>query len=511
MGLNRNDQPVTITLPELLHSRTSVITTEHPHLKIEIPGLPPDESGHMTLPLGRMHTIPVAASPETPLKPRISLTAEVNNLLIQAMADNLSHKSEHSAIGKVAMVEAAMTLSHKLEASPPPANISSQMSAEEGEASLESNLANISPVIVAHSSHSASLLVDPAELQMDANLATDHMVCMKRSMDLKRQQVIWELGLLMHQNETEEAASIEKAKVVHSQEVLNAEVDCTKVVHDTKVECAKAVLEAKGNYRAAVQEAKMVRGNCLQEAKTAYSKALGEAAAVKSAQSTILQREHVRLMQELEEQAMREESKSCHYFLSACQAILHHVLQPLMENLITSYHVLLGQSPPSAPLARASPVEEQPSATASPRPVPKQSPQPKRWHPLPEPWGSLSIDKTSPRALPEGPPSSKRQETPIWISSLKLSCAEAFSQDSDIVKEARSHFFSNHSCIWVHDGTHDLSDIFKDLTESAGLLGEAIYEIQPLEDNPLQTKSGVRPVFWLPNSDLRLTPLAWVQ
>ena len=143
--------------------------------------------------------------------------------------------------------------------------------------------------------------------------------------------MIWELGLLLHQNEVKEATSIEKAKVIHSQEVLDAKVDCTK-----------SVLEAKCNYRVAIQEAKTIRDNELQESEIAYSRAHGEAAALRSSQSVALHREHVRLMQELEEQAIREESKSHHNFLSACQAILHHAPQPLKENLATSYHVLLG-------------------------------------------------------------------------------------------------------------------------------------------------------------------------
>ena len=230
MGLNGNDQPVTITLPELLHSSTSVTTTEHPHIRIDISVLPPEEPGCTTLPLGRMHTIMVATSPKTPLKPRISLATEIDNLLIQAMADNSSCESEHSAMGKAATVEAAMSPSHKLEAPPLPVNTSSQASMEEREASLESNPANISPIAVTYSSHSASPVMDRAELQMDANLATNHMFCVKRSMDLKRQWVIWEEGLLLCQNEAKEAASIEKAKVVHSQEVLDAKVVCTKAV-----------------------------------------------------------------------------------------------------------------------------------------------------------------------------------------------------------------------------------------------------------------------------------------
>ena len=93
-------------------------------------------------------------------------------------------------------------------------------------------------------------MVDLTELQMDANLAADHMFSVKRSTDLKRQQVIWERVVLLCWNEAKEAAANKKTKVLHSQEVL-----------DAKVDCAKAVLEVKYNYRAAIQEAKTIRGN----------------------------------------------------------------------------------------------------------------------------------------------------------------------------------------------------------------------------------------------------------
>ena len=71
----------------------------------------------------------------------------------------------------------------------------------------------------------------------------------------------------------------EKVKALHSQEVLDAKVDCTK-----------AVLEAKYNYRAAVQEAKTIRGNWLQESEIAYSKALGKNDTMRSSQSATLHR-----------------------------------------------------------------------------------------------------------------------------------------------------------------------------------------------------------------------------
>ena len=56
----------------------------------------------------------------------------------------------------------------------------------------------------------------------------------------------------------------------------------------------------------------------------------------------MLHSEHIGLMQELREQAIREESKSHHDFLSTYQAILHHALPSLKGNLTTSYHILLG-------------------------------------------------------------------------------------------------------------------------------------------------------------------------
>ena len=231
-------------------------------------------------------------------------------------------------------------------------------------------------------------------------MAADHMLCMKRSKDLKRQQVIWELGLWLCQSEVDEATSVKKAKAIHSREVL-----------DTKVGCTRSVLEAKCNYQVAIQEAKMIRGNLLQKSEIAYSKAIGEAAALRLSQSAGLHREHMRLMQELEEQALREESKSHHNFLSTCQAALHHTPQPLRENLATCYHILLGQSPPSPPSvmpARTPLLEEQPPMVAPPTPMPKQSPRLKRQLPSPEPQGSMSIDRTAPKAMQEGPSSPKR-------------------------------------------------------------------------------------------------------
>ena len=102
MGLNRCNQSVIIDLLELLHSSSIITTDEHPHLQINIPLPTPEEPEHTTLPLGRAHASPVVTIPKTPWKPRITLTAEVNDLLNQDMADNYNCKPELSAMGEEA-------------------------------------------------------------------------------------------------------------------------------------------------------------------------------------------------------------------------------------------------------------------------------------------------------------------------------------------------------------------------------------------------------------------------
>ena len=65
---------------------------------------------------------------------------------------------------------------------------------------------------------------------------------------------------------------------------------------------------------------------------------------------------------------------------------------------------------------------------------------------------------------------------------------DAFSQDSSPTKEARSHYFATHPWDWVHGNTDDLSDIFRELAEGAGLLGESIHKIQLSWNGPEELK-----------------------
>ena len=186
-------------------------------------------------------------------------------------------------------------------------------------------------------------------------------------------------------------------------------------------------------------------------------------------------------------QAIQEEGRSQADFLSACQAALYASPAELRGILVASYHVLLGQTPTLYPFAlsqRTSPVEEQSAPAAPPVPVPKQSPRPKRWHPSSDPVESMPLGRTMSKTMLEGPPSSKWQEIPPWNKALKLSHVEAFSQDSNLVNEARKEFFSKHSHNFIMEGTYDLSEAFKQMATSAKLLGISIYEIQAVWTGP---------------------------
>ena len=146
------------------------------------------------------------------------------------MAEDYNCESEHSALGKETAMEADIPPPQKAEVLAPPLDTSSQASVEEVETSLESNPINVYPTTAACSSHSDSPAVDLMELQVDANLATNYMLSVKRSSDLKRQWAIWNFKASLCQQEAEEATANERAKIIHSRKNLNTKVGCTKMV-----------------------------------------------------------------------------------------------------------------------------------------------------------------------------------------------------------------------------------------------------------------------------------------
>ena len=216
-GLNGSDQSVIIDLPGSLHNGSSVTTNEHPYIKIDIPSPMPEEQDCANLPLGGVHATLAVATTKTSWKPRITLMAEVGNLLNWGMTEDYDHEPECSAMVKEPTTEAGTSPPLKMEEPALPLDTSSQVSLVETEASMESNPVHDSPMAVASSSHSNSPTQDLSELQTDASLAVNHMLSIKRSSDLNRQRAIWDFEVALHQWEAERAATNEKAKSIHSE------------------------------------------------------------------------------------------------------------------------------------------------------------------------------------------------------------------------------------------------------------------------------------------------------
>ena len=346
-----------------------------------------------------------------------------------------------------------------------PVDTSSQVStlddAKMTEASLEGVPTTISPIAVTTRSRSITLPADAAELQDNANKALEELLATKSSIDARRWRAVWELGMELCQNESKTTKSIKEARAV----------------------CSHVTLDAKALCFATIKEAKTTQACTIQEDEAACSVAIRDAETQRASQAELLHRQHGKVMQDLEEQVIQKEGRSQTDFLSACQTALHASPVELKGVLVASYHILLGQAPTSHPFTlsqRTSPVGEQSAPAAPPPPVPKQSPRTKRWHSSPDPADNMPLGGTTSKATSEGPPSPKQQEVPPWNKALKQSCSEAFSSDTDLVKEARKKYFSKHSYNFTMEGTHDLLEVFRQMAESAELLGTSIYQIQAL-------------------------------
>ena len=88
------------------------------------------------------------------------------------------------------------------------------------------------------------------------------------------------------------------------------------------------------------------------------------------------------------------------------------------------------------------------------------------------------MDEDFPITSQEESSKPKKRRTAAWLTCMESNHVDAFSQDSNPIKEARAHYFTTHSLDWDHSNTEDLSNIFKELTQEAGLLGESIFKIQ---------------------------------
>ena len=197
-------------------------------------------------PLEDIPTILVTSPP----KSEGSMTTEVSNLLTQAVLEASSCESQHSSPRRQTTAVIFMSPSWKPEDPPQPADTSSQASINEGKASLEDIPTNISPIATISGSGGISPPVDLAELWTNANKALDELLSTKGAIDAWRQTTVWELGVMLCQNQSQAAALIKEARVI-----------CCQTTLDIQTSCSQSLLETKTSYLAAVKEARTTRGH----------------------------------------------------------------------------------------------------------------------------------------------------------------------------------------------------------------------------------------------------------
>ena len=90
----------------------------------------------------------------------------------------------------------------------------------------------------------------------------------------------------------------------------------------------------------------------------------------------------------------------------------------------------------------------------------------------------MSMDEDFPITSQEESSKPNKGRTADWLTCMESNCVDAFSRDSNSIKEARACYFITHSWDWDHSNTEDLSDIFKELAQEVGLLGKSIFEIK---------------------------------
>ena len=181
---------MTIDLPKSLHARSSITTDEYPYIEVNIPMPILEEQDCASLPLSRKHNTPTTTQPKAPWKPRVTLTVEVNDLIDWGMTDNYDQESEHSIMVEVTATEVNAILPLKMEMPVLSLDASSQASAAETEALMESNPIGAPLAAAAHSSCSSSPIVDFSELQSDVHMAINSMFTARRSSDLEIQCTI---------------------------------------------------------------------------------------------------------------------------------------------------------------------------------------------------------------------------------------------------------------------------------------------------------------------------------
>ena len=122
---------------------------------------------------------------------------------------------------------------------------STQEEAKMAEASLEGVPTTICPIAMTTRSESITTPIDTVELWENANKALEGLLAMKASTDTCRQRAVWELGIELHQNESEATKSLKEANTICSHDTQDAKALCFATVKRAKVIYTQSIQEAK--------------------------------------------------------------------------------------------------------------------------------------------------------------------------------------------------------------------------------------------------------------------------
>ena len=372
------------------------------------------------------------------------MTIEVRELLSQVVLDTSGHASGSPVPKRLEPVVLVTPLPPKPEDFPKPVDTSSQVSTPDNteidDTSLEEIPSTSFPTAKTTGPTVDAPPLDMAHLWEEAKKALGDLLAIKSSIDALWQKLVSEFGMALCQNESKPLGLSRKQRP------------------------SAPILSRKP--RPITQQPS------------------GMAEAQGASQAGSIQQSHAKAIQHLDKEAIEEESKGQHNFLSTCQATLRASPPKFHGMLVASYHVLLGHAPMSHLFSisqGASPSQQGsvPGASSPPAPtVPEHSPRPKWQHHSPDPMDVLPLGKAMSKATPKGPPSLKQWEVMPLHKVLTRSHQEAFGQDSHLVRKTREEYFRNHCPNFNNENSHDLMDIFQHMIETAGLLGSAIYKIK---------------------------------
>ena len=236
------------TLPEPLDSGIGLSANKHIYLEIDIPSPPAEELEQKMSPLEDIPIILRTSPPKSFPKSKGSMMAEVSNLLSHVVLEASSCESQQSSPRRPML----WSLPQKQGGLLLPADASSQARLDDGEASLEEVPPTISPINAISGGGSISPLMNLADLQTSANRAPNDLLNTRGSIEARRWRALWDLGVMLCQNESEVATTVKEARVI-----------CSWMALDIWTAYSQLILEARMGYLVVVREAKTTRGHLL--------------------------------------------------------------------------------------------------------------------------------------------------------------------------------------------------------------------------------------------------------